>query len=484
MLFTSTEFLLEFLPIVFCGYWACTYVSQTAATLWLVMASLIFYGYWNPLYLLLLVPSIAFNYAAGRLIVALSGRRRAWTTAAAVAANLGVLLYFKYTAFIVTNLDLLGLKLPLPSIVLPLGISFITFQKIAYVVDAYNGKTYDAGPVRFALFVSFFPQLIAGPISHHSEIVPQLRDKTVFQLKNVAVGLSLFAIGLAKKILIADGVAAIADVGFGMVSRGEEISFWSAWAAALAYSMQLYFDFSGYSDMACGLALLFGIRLPINFYSPYKASSIIEFWRRWHMTLSRFLRDYLYIPLGGSRRGSQYLNILITMVLGGLWHGAAWTFVIWGAFHGLLLLINHGWRTLRGNAPETGPGIVRFGCTALTFAAVVFGWVLFRSEGVVAAGKMYQSMFNLHSAVSLGGTGPTPFQWVRVIVALCAAFLLPNTYQIFANYQPMLENSSLKANATWLSWRPSLAWAVVVACCLAAALLPVQPKLSFLYFQF
>src|SRR5512139_2926665 len=347
MLFTSFEFVFLFVPATLLGFMVLRRASYAASVLWLVLASLFFYAFWNAAYLWLLVPSIVVNYALGRALDAHpGGLSKKILLAAGIAANLGVLLYFKYAGFLTANIDFLfGSDIALGAIILPLGISFITFQKIAYLVDAYRGHARDPSFIRFALFVSFFPQLIAGPIVHHAEILPQLQPSRLRAVRaaTVATGLALFAFGMFKKVILADGIAGNANLAFADAAKGIEPGFSAAWAGTLSYTLQLYFDFSGYSDVACGLALLFGVRLPPNFYSPYKAAGITDFWRRWHITLSRFLRDYLYIPLGGNRRGParRYANILITMTLGGLWHGAGWTFMLWGLYHGLLLLLNH-----------------------------------------------------------------------------------------------------------------------------------------------
>ncbi len=479
LLFTAPEFVFVFLPLTFAGFWGLSRVSQPAAIGWLVAASIGFYGYWNVAYLALLVPSIILNYAAGRLISGLTGPARQAAAVIAIAGNLSVLLYFKYAGFLVSNLNALGAGLAVPSIVLPLGISFITFQKIAYIADVYRGKAKNHGLLRFALFVSFFPQLIAGPIAHHAEILSQLQRSLRIRAADVAAGLSLFAIGLFKKVMIADRVSWAADAGFGAAAHGSHLTFTSAWAAAFAYTIQLYFDFSGYSDMACGLGLMFGIRLPINFFSPYKAASIIEFWRRWHMTLSRFLRDYLYIPLGGNRRGPwrRCLNLLITMALGGLWHGAGWTFVLWGAYHGTLLLINYAWRAVRPWRPPGSAG-GRIAATALTFIAVVVGWVLFRAESIRIALSVLASMADPSSIAA-----PEAGDAVRIAGALACVWLLPNSYQIFIEARPALGETAA-TRLKWLCWRPSTAWAAAAACCLAMTMAPTRPRLSFLYFQF
>ena len=291
---------------------------------WLVLASLFFYGWWNPAYLLLIIGSMLFNYYTG---VQLSYRQNRLFLGIAIALNLALLGYFKYANFFVENIsDLAGLGWNIEHIVLPLAISFFTFQQIAYLVDAYRRETSEYNFLHYALFVSFFPQLISGPIVHHKEMLPQFIRETArfIEYRHLAIGISVFILGLFKKVVVADSLAPYSIEAFNAVAAGEMLTFFEAWKGALAYTFQLYFDFSGYSDMAIGLAMLFGIRLPLNFDSPYKANSVIEFWQRWHITLSRFLRDYLYIPLGGNRKGQKrrYLNLMITMLLGGLWHGA------------------------------------------------------------------------------------------------------------------------------------------------------------------
>ena len=289
------------------------------------------------------------------------------------------------------------------NIVLPLGISFFTFQKIALITDAYLGKVERLNALDYMLFVMFFPQLIAGPIVHHSEVMPQFAARRCVEMSDVALGLTIFVGGLAKKVLFADGAAQFATPVFDAAAAGTAPTFFQAWLGALAYTVQLYFDFSGYSDMAIGAALLFGIRLPINFASPYKATSIIDFWRRWHMTLSRFLRDYLYVPLGGNRRGParRYMNLGITMVLGGLWHGAGWTFVLWGAMHAGYLGVNHAWRALarrRAFAHRMTP-LGNLAGGGMTFLAVVAAWVVFRAADVPTAGLLLRAMAGFGGAL-------------------------------------------------------------------------------------
>ncbi|MGH9648052.1 MAG: MBOAT family O-acyltransferase, partial [Bryobacteraceae bacterium] len=358
MLFNSYPFLLGFLPVTLFGFFAIGQSSRRLAAAWLAFASLVFYGWWNPIYVLLLAASIAFNYTLGVRIARArhraDGAAKRWVVLA-VAVNLAVLGYFKYANFFVDNFASVARFHPdIAKIVLPLGISFYTFTQIAFLFDAYRGKVIEFNPVHYALFVTYFPHLIAGPILHHAEMMPQFRQRAIYRVnaENFAVGLTIFAIGLFKKTVLADGIAPFVGPLFSTAASSPP-SFLDAWGGALTYTCQLYFDFSGYSDMAIGLSRLFGVVLPLNFDSPYKAANIIDFWRRWHMTLSRFLRDYVYFGLGGNRHGlaRRYINLFVTMLLGGLWHGAGWTFVAWGALHGVYLMINHAWRALRHAPP-------------------------------------------------------------------------------------------------------------------------------------
>jgi D-alanyl-lipoteichoic acid acyltransferase DltB (MBOAT superfamily) len=347
MLFNSYEFILVFLPLTAAAFFlTARLLGKEAALGVLVAASLVYYGWWRWSYLPLLVASIVANFVVGRFLEPGDDDRsrpyRKTVMVVGIACNLGLLGYFKYANFFIDNLaELTGAAPRNFEIILPLAISFFTFQQVAYLVDAHRGETKEHSFLHYCLFVTFFPQLIAGPIVHHKEMLPQFsRDETYsVRAEMVAVGLSVFVIGLFKKVVLADSLASYASPLFAFADSGGAPSFLHAWGGALAYTFQLYFDFSGYSDMAMGIAFMFGIRLPLNFDSPYKASNIIDFWRRWHISLSRFLRDYLYFPLGGNRRGKgrRYANLLITMLLGGLWHGAGWTFVIWGVNAGVNL---------------------------------------------------------------------------------------------------------------------------------------------------
>jgi alginate O-acetyltransferase complex protein AlgI len=443
-----------------------------------------------------LVPLTLFNFAVAAGIVSRRPHRpRAARIlmAVGVAANLGVLGYFKYANFLVDNLNaLLGTDLVMASVVLPLGISFFIFQKIAFVVDAYRGRVERLNFLDFSLFVSFFPQLIAGPIVHHSEVLPQFRRPGRVPAHDIAMGVTIFAIGLAKKVLLADTAALHATPGFAAAANGTALDMLTAWSAALSYTAQLYFDFSGYSDMAIGGALLFGIRLPINFASPYKAVSIIDFWRRWHMTLSRFLRDYLYIPLGGSRHGiwRRYANLMLTMLLGGLWHGAGWTYVIWGGLHGLYLLINHAWRALRGRfswMPSTaGPMEIRLG-QALTFMAVVVGWVFFRAADTGAAWVVLKAMAGANGVLlpSLADTAGSADGLLVAAALLLVAWLAPAT-QDLVGYGGLDGDAGnrLGTEAPAPAWQPTLRWAALVGCVIGICLMSLTAVSEFLYFQF
>src|SRR5262249_40838271 len=340
MLFNSYPFILGFLPLTLLLFHGLRGAGLARSSIGLLsLMSLLFYGWWNPIYLLLIVPLMLVNFVLAARIVPRDTQRPRGAKpllVLGIALNLGVLGYFKYANFFVDNLNAVtGLDLVLGKVILPIGISFFTFQKIAFLVDSYRGRVDRLNFVDYVLFVTFFPQLIAGPIVHHSEVMRQFRDPAPVSMPTVALGVTIFTIGLAKKVLLADTPAPSACPVFAGAPAGARPAVLAAWGSALAYPAQLYFDFSGSSDMAIGGGLLFGIRLPINFASPYKAVSIIDFWHRWHITLSRFLRDYLYVPLGGNRKGRsrRYVNLLITMLLGGFWHGAGWTFVVWGSLH-------------------------------------------------------------------------------------------------------------------------------------------------------
>lgn len=493
MLFNSYEFIFLFLPLTFIVFFTLSkYRLTRIATAWLAIASLVFYGYWNPPYLILLLISITWNYLMGDRIscIELGSRRAKILLWVGISFNLILIIYYKYAGFLIGSVNqVIHTDLPVSDIILPLAISFYTFTQIAYLVDAYRGETKNARYdfLTYSLFVSFFPQLIAGPILRHDELIPQLRRGRFFILydKNIARGLLLFSLGLCKKVLIADNLSPWVGPIF---ANTADVTFIEAWVGALSYSFQLYFDFSGYSDMAIGLGWLFNINLPINFNSPYKATSISDFWRRWHMTLSNFLRDYLYIPLGGSRKGEirRYVNLMITMLLGGLWHGAGWTFVVWGGLHGLYLSINHWWR-------KWGISLPKFFAWLITFIAVVFSWVLFRSPTFSDALELLQAMVGMKGLVLPGEptgklsmltqfgiqlpgwrslvyipqtAGKQSLTLVVLVALIFATTCLPNTQQIMERFKP-----------TW--W-----WAMFVGGLTAYCLLCLNQVSEFLYFQF
>ena len=396
MLFNSYEFIFVFLPITFFIYFYLNHKRLTEASKgFLVCSSLFFYSWWNIAYLPIILASMVFNYAAGRsLNKACKNKRKGFSKKSilifGIVFNLSLLGYFKYTDFLIENFNLaFSSNAELLNLALPLAISFFTFQQIAYLVDSYRQETEEYDFLNYALFVTFFPQLIAGPIVHHKEMMPQFaktRNK-VKNYRNIAMGLFIFSIGLFKKVVIADTFAVWATQGFDVSTT---LNLFEAWATSLSYTFQLYFDFSGYTDMAIGLALLFNIRLPVNFNSPYKATNIQDFWRRWHITLSRFLRDYVYIPLGGNKKGSfrTYNNLMATFVIGGLWHGAGWTFIFWGFLHGLALIIQRLWEKL-------GFKLWTWLAWFITFNFVNIAWVFFRAKEWGDAVKVLRSMFSL-----------------------------------------------------------------------------------------
>jgi D-alanyl-lipoteichoic acid acyltransferase DltB (MBOAT superfamily) len=397
MLFSSFEFIFLFLPFTFFVYFYLNKKKLVIASKgFLVFASLFFYSWWNVAYLPIILSSMLFNYVLGNSLV--KEKKKAVSNKIlliiGITVNLSLLAYFKYVDFFLENFNLMtSSQVELLNLALPLAISFFTFQQIAYLVDSYRAETKEYDFLNYALFVTFFPQLIAGPIVHHKEMMPQfgrLKNKYI-NYRNIALGLFIFSIGLFKKIVIADSFAVFVNNGF---DKAEVLTMIEAWGASLSYTFQLYFDFSGYVDMAIGAALLFNIRLPINFNSPYKAKDIQDFWRRWHITLSRFLRDYIYIPLGGNRKGSfrTYNNLMITFLLGGLWHGAGWTFIFWGFLHGAALSIHRVWQSL-------GFKLYTWLAWFITFNFVNIAWVFFRAKEWDDAIKVLKGMFGLSGFV-------------------------------------------------------------------------------------
>jgi len=401
LLFNSYEFIFAFLPITFFIYFYLNQKRLTEASKgFLVFSSLLFYSWWNISYLPIMLSSMLVNYVIGNSLNKENegGNSHQFSKKSlltfGIVSNIALLGYFKYTDFLIQNINLISDgNIPTLDLALPLAISFFTFQQISYLVDSYRQETKEYDFLNYALFVTFFPQLIAGPIVHHKEMMPQFakRRNKVKNYKNIAMGLFIFSIGLFKKVVIADTFAVWATQGFDVATT---LNLFEAWATSLSYTFQLYFDFSGYTDMAIGLALLFNIKLPINFNSPYKATDIQDFWRRWHITLSRFLKDYVYIPLGGNRKGEfrTYSNLLSTFIIGGIWHGAGWTFVFWGFLHGIALVIHRAWSKL-------GLKLWTWLAWLITFNFINIAWVFFRAKEWSDAVKVLGSMFSLDNVV-------------------------------------------------------------------------------------
>jgi len=459
----------------------------------------------------MLLTSVAFNYGVGRALIT-PGRspssRKRWYRLV-VAANLSGIAYFKYAGFMgeIWN-QLVSGSVDFRGIVLPLAISFFTFQQIAYLIDVYKDPALgERDPVRYLLFVIFFPQLIAGPIVHHHSLIPQLGGKGNLNLRsdNLALGFTVFATGLFKKSVIADTFATQATPIFDDAAAGTTPDFLTAWLATLAYALQLYFDFSGYSDMAIGLGRMFGVTLPLNFNSPYKAHNIADFWRRWHMTLSVFLRDYLYVPLGGNRRGPtrRYVNLMLTMMLGGLWHGAGWTYLLWGTLHGAYLVVHRVIANVRERIPLRKSRVEHGLAVLVTYLAVVLAWVPFRAQNMEAAGRIFRGLTAAGPVVlpaqyfdrlqNLPGAGPLLHAfhvsagelgtlierlWVVVLMLVMghlAVFFLPNVQQLF---------HAGEGSATSPVWHPTRRWALVAGVLFAVSLAALSGKTEFLYFQF
>ena len=520
MLFHAFEFVLIFLPATFALFLILERTGNARFTVHLLtIASLVFYGWWDWRFLALLVGSVIVNYGLGAAIAAQpDGHRARAIVIFGIVLDLGLIGVFKYADFALGSFTTIaGWEYHPIGIVLPLGISFFTFQQIAWLADIYSGRDRRVPPFRdYALFVTFFPQLIAGPIVHWSEVGDQYRRMEARSREpdrawlDFAIGMSIFAMGLAKKIVIADGCAQIASPIFDAADSGRVAPALASWGATLAYTLQIYFDFSGYSDMAIGLARMFGIRLPVNFYSPYKQASIIGFWRTWHITLSRFLRDYVYIPLGGNRRGPvhRHFNMLATMLIGGLWHGASWNFVIWGGLHGIFLTVNHIWRDFRRNRGISSSGLKgnlwQWAGWALTLFCVMHAWILFRAETFAGAGNILSGMYGS----PIEGTGRpinariTDIEWAMIGFALAIAVLAPNTAEIFRKYNPAVGLAALRRRVTtepfvrmyylpetWRipPWRPSVGWSLAVAGLLIAYLYTAtryEAYVEFIYFRF
>jgi D-alanyl-lipoteichoic acid acyltransferase DltB (MBOAT superfamily) len=496
MLFNSYEFVFGLLPFTLLVYLLCLRAGKHEAALTVVLfASIFFYGWWNPQYVVLILASMGFNFAVGLGLEnpRIESARRRLLLAVGIAANLLLLGYFKYAAFAVMNVKwITGADYSVPTIVLPLAISFFTFQQIAYLVDAFRGETREYSFLHYALFVTFFPQLIAGPIVHHKEIMPEFQRvrREGVSRSEIATGACFFVIGLFKKVVIADNVAVYSTPVFAAADAGQALAAGTAWIGVLAYTLQLYFDFSGYADMAVGAARMFGVRLPYNFNSPYKALNISEFWRRWHMTLSRFLRDYLYIPLGGNRHGNvrRHVNLMITMLLGGLWHGAGWNFVIWGGLHGVALVVNHWWRNFRDATASTAalsaPSHLRQAMSwALTMLVVIAGWALFRATTLDGALGMLVGMVGMGGAEAdtVLPRSDLSIAWVLIAAGLGIALFMPNSQQLLDGL-PAGHPESLPVVPIRLSMsaRSAAAFGVLFFVCLAS----MSQVSEFLYFQF
>ncbi len=497
MLFNSHVFIFLFLPITAVVYYLLVNNKQTSRTpiiiAWLSLMSLFFYAWWDFRYLVLLILSILFNYSVG-LIIRYANKHKSPQIRPKIALVIGISInllalgYYKYCDFLIANItSFTGIPIPLQYILLPIGISFFTFTQIAFLVDVYRGYDAKVSFLSYLLFVTFFPHLIAGPILHHKEMMPQFEDICNLKVdwQNILVGMVIFIFGLFKKVIIADNLAEFATPIFNTVSQGVIPGLIESWTGALAYTLQLYFDFSGYSDMAIGLALLFNIRLPVNFFSPYKATSIIDFWRRWHMTLSRYLRDYLYIPLGGNRHGEyqRTRNLMVTMLLGGLWHGAGWTFIVWGGLHGAYLIINHLWRKVGVSTPW-------FCGWLITFISVVIAWVFFRADSLGSGIMIVKGMFGINGlAVNHFITETVSLVKARswIFASLSIVLFMPNVLELTAKYNPALEinEKSIESRLVqYIQWNPSYLWALFVSLIAIISILEMVKVSEFLYFQF
>jgi alginate O-acetyltransferase complex protein AlgI len=539
VLFNSYEFILGFLPVVAVIYFLVGAASRTWALRWLMLASLFFYAWWRPFNVLIIAPSILINFLLARAMLALNRERPDGPSTAAKAIlitgilfNVAFLGYFKYANFLTTaSNDVFGTKIVLTQILLPLGISFITFQKIALLVDVYGRRVESLTFQEYCLFVLFFPQLIAGPIVHYREMMPQFRRVSCrFNGEDVSVGLTLLIFGLCKKAFLADGIAPMVSQIFDQAAAGTTMSLLPAWMGAIGFTLQIYFDFSGYTDMALGSARIFGLRLPPNFDSPLRASSIIEFWSRWHMTLTRFLTAYIYNPLllsltrrrlakglsgyGARPSAGTFLELLafptlLTMLISGIWHGAGYLFILWGLLHGVYIVVNHAWRQVAGALWGKRVGYVRLMQPlgiAVTVLCVVVSMVLFRSPTMGTATSLLQGMFGLHGVAlperifsSLGplarlaqrvgvtsGLGfDLAFVQLMVWIVLLAAivFACPNTLRILSLYEPALGWKSPPRYPA-VAWQPSLAWAVLISAVAVVTITRLGGPSEFLYWQF
>ncbi|MEK4106574.1 MBOAT family O-acyltransferase [Paenibacillus sp. FSL R10-2791] len=459
MLFNSYPFMFGFLPIVLAGYFILNRLRLTlCAKVWLTLASLVFYGYWNIKYVPLILLSILFNYVMGHFIHSTTAKLRRSLLIFSLSTNILLLGYYKYTDFFIENWnEVTASNLSLHHLILPLGISFFTFTQIAYLVDVYRNQAREYNLLNYTLFVAFFPHLISGPILHHKDMMPQfdkLRNK-VWNWNNIQKGTLFFSIGLGKKVILADTLAGYADNGFAAATY-----FVDSWVAILSYTLQIYYDFSGYTDMAIGIALLFNIHLPQNFNEPYRAVSIRDFWRRWHITLSHFLRDYIYIPLGGNRKSFwiSIRNVIITFLLGGFWHGAGWLFILWGLLHGVGQAVEKCWG-------RWGFSLPKWLSWLLTFIFVNITWVFFRAEHISQAFRLLKGMSGLNG-VSLQSIGS--LKWAIILILILMTIILWNPLHLLnkRNFQ--------------YSWKTAFVMAFIIM----FSLLFFNRITTFLYFNF
>jgi alginate O-acetyltransferase complex protein AlgI len=512
MLFNSYEFIFAFLPVVVAVFFALGRASRAWALRWVIAASLFFYGWWRPLNLLIILPSVLINFLLARMLQRLCKQGNRSTARAVlligIAFNVAFLGYFKYSNFFVSSVnDAFGTQMVLARVILPLGISFITFQKIAFLIDVHAGRIESFTLQDYCLFVLFFPQLIAGPIVHYREMMPQFhRVSCRFDKDNVSVGLTLLAFGLFKKVFLADKIALFVTPIYEQAASGSSIALLPAWIAAFGFTLQIYFDFSGYTDMALGIARLFGVRLPPNFNSPLRASSIIDFWQRWHMTLTRFLTAYIYNPLalwltrrraargstgfvGPNKHPAAFIEllmfpVLLTMLVSGIWHGAGYTFILWGVLHGLYLTVNHAWRMLGPKLWRDKSSYARFMQPAgfiITFTCVTASMVIFRSANLKTATDLLHGLLGLHGIGLSSGLGLKRVA-LRLAVPAFIVFACPNTLQILSRYEPALGWKPSPRDRIF--WGPSLAWAAVVLTILAIGILNLGGRSEFLYWQF
>ncbi|HUV20148.1 MAG TPA: MBOAT family O-acyltransferase [Gammaproteobacteria bacterium] len=503
MVFASHSFL-AFLLILLLAYWLAGRHDERWGKAILITASFVFYGFWIPAYLLLLIASILFNHVIARAVLAGPERHlRLALTSLGIVLNLALIGFYKYAAFLVESLNwTLQTGFDIPDIILPIGISFFTFQQISLLVDAHKGWVRQLRFWDHVLFIAFFPQLIAGPIVRQHDMLPQLAARRDWRLRAdyVAIGIALFAFGLFKKTAIIDPFVPYLDLVYNAAADGDAVGFVDGWVAGIGYGFQVYFDFSAYSDMAIGLGFMFGLRLPVNFFSPYKAHNIRDFWRRWHISLSRFLRDYLFIPLGGSHHGLMrtVAALMVTMALGGLWHGAGWTFVIWGMLHGSYLAVNHLWHALikrlrpppvESKTDPRWPGwILHALSVVVTFLAVSFAWVFFRAPDLDAALRLAGAMLGFsgwHEIAHLT-RGIVPMFPIYLFIV----WLMPNTMELFQATKAALhveeyrDDEASPLRPAWLRFKLSTGWAFTTAGVFVVAWFALSNLSPFIYFQF